>query len=353
MSLNDLFAQAAAAEPSMRPPYVIAEAGVNHEGSMDLARRLIAEAADGGADAIKFQTYRAETIASRDSPAYWDLAKEPTRSQFELFSRYDSFWKAEFEALKEECDRRGIEFLSTPFDTESAAFLNDLVDAFKISSSDLTNLPFVRYIGAFGKPILLSTGASNVSEIAEAVDVIRSAGLPFGLMHCILNYPTADDDANLGMLVDLHRLFPDAVLGYSDHTLPNEQMDVLTTATMLGAKVLEKHFTFDKSLPGNDHYHAMDIADLRRFLAGMERIRSITGEYRKRAIEVEAPARRNARRSLVALTAIPAGRAITEGDLTWKRPATGISPRDIDAVVGRRARRPIEADEILDWSMLD
>lgn len=157
MDIMDIFA---VPQPETRipAPYVIAEAGVNHEGSMEIARRLIDEAAAGGADAIKFQTYKAASLASKDSPAYWDTSKEPTRSQYELFKKHDSFWKNEFEALKKHCDAAGIAFMSTPFDVESAHFLNDLMEVFKISSSDITNKPFIRILCDFGKPIILSTG---------------------------------------------------------------------------------------------------------------------------------------------------------------------------------------------------
>lgn len=330
-------------------PYLIAEAGVNHEGSMEVARRLIDEAAGAGADAIKFQTYRAETLAAKESPAYWDLSKEPTTSQYELFKRHDSFWKGEFEELRRHCDTAGIEFLSTPFDVESATFLNDLMGVFKISSSDLTNLPFIEYIAGFGRPILLSTGASHIWEVAEAVSVIEARGNPLCLMHCILNYPAADEAANLGMLTDLRRRFPEVVLGYSDHTLPNADMDVLTTATLLGAVVLEKHFTHDKALPGNDHYHAMDQLDLRVFRERTERLLLLIGSHSKRPLESEEISRRNARRSLVAARDIEAEAVVTAADLTWKRPASGISPRHFDEVVGRTVRTRIARDTILQW----
>ena len=147
-------------EPKLYKPFIIAEAGVNHEGSMQIAKRLIEEACEGGADAIKFQTYKANTIASKNSPAYWDTTKEPISSQYELFCKHDKFWKKEMEELKSHCDKVGIEFLSTPFDIESAKFLNDLMDVFKISSSDITNKPFIEFICNFKKPIILSTGAS-------------------------------------------------------------------------------------------------------------------------------------------------------------------------------------------------
>ena len=219
-------------------PYIIAEAGVNHEGCMDTARRLIAEAAEGGANAIKFQTYRAATIASRNTPAYWDTQKEPTTSQFELFSKYDKFWKSEFEELKVCCDQLEIEFMSTPFDTESVSFLADLVNVFKISSSDITNKPFIKNICQYGKPIILSTGASDLSEIDAALGWIDPYNIPVALLHCILNYPTSNQNANLGMISGLKDKYPNRVIGYSDHTLPGG-MKALEIATLLGAKILE------------------------------------------------------------------------------------------------------------------
>ena len=245
-------------------PYMIAEIGVNHEGSMSIAKRLIDEAKEGGAHAVKFQSYKAETLASKHSPAYWDTTKEPTKSQFELFKKHDSFWKDEMQELKYYCDEVDIEFMSTPFDVESAEFLNDMMDVFKISSSDITNKPFIEYICSFEKPIVLSTGASNLKEVQDAVNWINNFNLPLALLHCILNYPTPDKNANLGMIAGLKKAFPNNIIGYSDHTLPKD-MKVCEMATMLGAVIIEKHFTHDKSLQGNDHYHAMDKEDLKKF----------------------------------------------------------------------------------------
>lgn len=333
-------------------PYIIAEAGVNHEGSMDLAKRLIDEAAEGGAHAIKFQTYKASTLASKDSPAYWDTTKEPTGSQYELFKKHDKFWKGEFEALKNHCDAAGIEFLSTPFDTESAGFLNDMMDVFKISSSDITNKPFIQYLCDFGKPIILSTGAAYLHEIAEAVSWIEAKGNKLALLHCVLNYPTDDHNAGLGMIPVLAQHFPQHAIGYSDHTLPRD-MKVLEVATLLGARILEKHFTHDKTLPGNDHYHAMDKDDLKLFRTSMDRIVSMVGPFRITALPSEDPARRNARRSLVAARPIPAGKIIDRADLTWKRPAHGVSPRNIDEILGMKARADIAEDTVLQWSHLE
>lgn len=332
-------------------PYIIAEAGVNHEGSMDLAKRLIDEAQEGGAHAIKFQTYKAETIASKDSPYYWDISKEPTRSQFELFKKYDKFWKKEYEELKKYCDKAGIEFLSTPFDAESARFLNDLMPVFKISSSDITNFPFIELQCSFNKPIILSTGASYLWEVQEAAHIIEQRGNKLCLMHCVLNYPTPNKNANLGMIWDLRHKFPQHVIGYSDHTLPQE-MNVIKDAVLLGASVIEKHFTHDKKLPGNDHYHAMDKEDLKLFWKKWNTTEELLGSFKLMSLPDEEPARKNARRSLVAQKDIPAGHVITEADLTWKRPAHGISPKFIHDVVGKTAAVHIKEDDVLKWNML-
>lgn len=334
----------------IRRPYIIAEAGVNHEGSMDLAKRLIDEAAEGGADAIKFQTYKAETIASKDSPYYWDITKEPTRSQFELFKKYDKFWKTEYEALKVHCDKAGIEFMSTPFDVEAANFLNDLMPVYKISSSDITNLPFIEHQCKFGKPIILSTGSSYLWEVQQALETIAKYGNKVVLMHCILNYPTADENANLGMLLDQRAHFAGTIPGYSDHTLPGK-MEVLKIATLLGAAVLEKHFTHDKTLPGNDHYHAMDKKDLAHFHEELDFTMRVLGDFKKKPLPSEEKSRANARRSLVALKSIKSGEAVSREHLTWKRPASGISPKDIDQLIGKTALRDIGEDEVLKWNM--
>lgn len=351
MTINEFFQSTDPHKLPFGQPYIIAEAGVNHEGSMDLAKRLINEAKEGGADAIKFQTYKASTIASKDSPSYWDLSKEPTTSQFELFKKYDKFWKKEFEELKKECDKVGIDFISTPFDVESATFLNDLMDAFKISSSDITNKPFIKYMASFGKPVLLSTGASELHEVQEAVHWINEYNVPLVLLHCVLNYPTEDQNANLGMIQGLAHHFPDNIIGYSDHTLPKD-MKSLETATLLGARLLEKHFTHDKTLPGNDHYHAMDKEDLKVFRKNMDRIVSLLGEFDIRSLPSELPAIKNARRSLVAKKDIAKGETITFDHLTWKRPAHGISPKFIDDVIGKKALVDIKEDEIMQWNKL-
>jgi sialic acid synthase SpsE len=352
MKLKDLFNTINPYEVKLYKPYVIAEIGVNHEGSMKLAKRLVDEAKNGGADAVKFQSYKAETLTSKDSPAYWDTTKEPTTSQYKLFKKYDSFWVGEMQELKNYCDSIDIEFMSTPFDMESADFLNDMMDIYKISSSDLTNKPFVEYLCKFNKPIILSTGASSLHEIQEAVSWIEKFGNPLALLHCVLNYPTVDKNANLGMILDLKTKFPDKIIGYSDHTLPKD-MKVCEMATMLGSVIIEKHFTHDKTLPGNDHYHAMDKEDLKLFRKNLKRTFDILGSFKVEALEDEALAKNNARRSLVAYKDIPKGKVIAKEDLTFKRPAHGVSPKFIDEIVGKVTLIDIKDDAVIKWNMFE
>jgi sialic acid synthase SpsE len=352
MKIKDLFESYRLNKSNVIRPYLIAEIGVNHEGSIDNAKRLIDEACEGGADAAKFQTYRAETLACKVSPAYWDTSKESITSQFTLFSRHDKFWKKEMELLQRHCESQGIDFLSTPFDIESATFLNDMMSIFKISSSDITNKPFIEFIASFRKPILLSTGASNLFEIQEAVSWIQDYTEELALMHCVLNYPTLNENANLGRIIGLKKSFPDYVIGYSDHTLPGD-MKNLETAALLGAVIIEKHFTFDKTLPGNDHYHAMDKQDVKRFQARMNAVLQVIGDHRVKVQESESLSVKNARRSLVAKRNLTAGHVVQKSDLTFKRPAFGISPRFIEEVVGRKIVVDVEEDTPLQWKFFD
>jgi sialic acid synthase SpsE len=332
-------------------PYVIAEIGVNHEGSLEQAMKLIDLAKRGGADAAKFQSYKAGTLASRHSPSYWDTTKEPTRSQHELFSKYDSFESDDYVALAEHCRQVGIDFLSTPFDDDAIEFLDPLVPFFKIASADLTNIPFLRKVAAKGKPVVLSTGASTLGEIDIAVEtLVQSGTTDLALLHCILNYPTDNQNAHLRMIEGLKRAYPDRPIGYSDHTLPDDSMTSLVTAHLLGASILEKHFTHDKTLPGNDHYHAMDVHDLARFIEMAERVHCLLGESdHKEPIVTERTSRLNARRSIVVVHELPVGHVLMPSDITCKRPGTGISPLYWDQVVGMQLSKPLEADHVLQW----
>ena len=335
-------------------PYVIAEIGVNHEGSMDQARRLIDLAKRGGADGAKFQSYKADTLASKHSPSYWDTTKEKTRSQHELFSKYDRFGPEEYIALAEHCREVDIDFISTPFDDAAIEFLDPLMPFFKIASADLTNIPFLRKVAGKKKPVLLSTGASTLGEIDNAVSALTKAGCEqIALLHCILNYPTENANAHLRMIEGLKRAYPNHIIGYSDHTLPDVAMTSLIASHLLGAVILEKHFTHDKTLPGNDHYHAMDVKDLSRFVEMARRVHELLGESdHKEPLTTEVPARKNARRSIVLSRNVPAGHMLAERDMTYKRPGTGISPLHWDEVLGRKTVQALEADHVLQWQDL-
>ncbi|MBQ9360435.1 MAG: N-acetylneuraminate synthase family protein [Lachnospiraceae bacterium] len=340
---------------------LIAEIGVNYYdiadkkgiSPMDAAKLMIGEAKDAGIHAVKFQTYKAGTLAAKESPSYWDRTEEPTASQYELFKKFDSFGEPEYRELKEYADSLGIEFLSTAFDFESADYLYDLMNVYKISSSDLSNIPFIEYQAKKGKPMLLSIGASDLPEIERAVDTIRSVNeSELALLHCVLEYPTPLEHANLRKIQTLKQQFPDCYIGYSDHTKPTEECDVAKVAYNMGAQLIEKHFTLDKTLTGNDHYHAMDPSDAKAILAAIERMEMLCGNGELVALESEASARENARRSIVAACNIDEGDLITRNMLTFKRPGTGISPSEIGRVVGRTAACDISEDTILQEDML-
>ena len=318
---------------------LIAEIGVNYYdiaavrgiSNMDAAKLMVKEAAEAGIHAVKFQTYKAGTLAAKASPSYWDRNEEPTASQYELFQKFDSFGENEYRELKEYADGCGIEFLSTAFDYESADYLDGLMNVYKISSSDLSNIPLIeRAVSAVRR--------YNQKELV--------------LLHCVLEYPTPLKDANLLKIRSLKEHFPEMYIGYSDHTKPAVNHECLKTAYNLGAQVIEKHFTLDKSLKGNDHYHAMDPEDAAAILSGIAEIDMMRGSGELRCLSTEGTARKNARRSIVAACNIPAGTVISREMLTFKRPGTGIAPSKIDAVAGAAAACDIPEDTIMQPEML-
>lgn len=337
---------------------LIAEIGVNYYdiaakmniSLIDAAKLMIDKAKESGVHAVKFQSYKAETLASKDSPYYWDIKEEPTKSQFELFKKFDSFDEKEYQILSEYCNNQGIEFLSTAFDRNSADYLDSMMNIYKISSSDLNNINFVEYQAKKNKPIILSVGASNEDEIEKAVNVIRQNNdKPLTLLHCVLEYPTPYEHANLAKILSLKEKFPELIIGYSDHTKPNNSYDVLKTAYILGAKVIEKHFTLDKRLKGNDHYHAMDCDDVKNILFSFKNIDMLLGKGDLVCLESESKARLNARRSLVATCNIKAGTVISREMITMKRPGTGIPADQYYKIIGLKAIKDICADTILEY----
>ena len=342
-------------------PYLIAEMGVNFYDTarvmdispLDAAKLYIDRAADVGIDCAKFQSYKANTIVAKNSPAYWDTSKEPAKTQYELFLRYDHFGEPEYRALSEYAHLKGMDFTSTPFDYESADYLFDLVDFYKISSSDLSNFPFLRHIAVKGKPVCLSVGASYLSETDEAVRILRKAGCKdLALLHCVLSYPTSPENANLRVIETLRKVFPDVKVGFSDHVAPDDSMMTLSAAYLLGAEIIEKHFTLDKSLSGNDHYHAGDPEDFRKAICNFRWIDAVLGSSEKTVLSCEETPRREARRSLVLKRSMNKGEHIRPEDLIPKRPGTGISPQYVELVIGRTVRRNLEEDTILTWDMI-
>lgn len=342
-------------------PYLIAEMGVNFYDTaielgispLDAAKLYIDKAAAAGVDCAKFQSYKAGTIVSKNSPAYWDTTKEPTKTQYELFLKHDSFGEAEYKELCDYTHAKGMDFTSTPFDYVSADYLYDMVDFYKISSSDLSNIPFIKHIGSKGKPVYISVGAAYLSEIDEAVRALKEVGCKdIVILHCVLSYPTAPKDANLRVIETLKNDFPDVRIGFSDHVAPDDTMMTLAIAYMLGAEVIEKHFTLNKSLPGNDHYHAGDPDDFKKAIGNFKWINMILGSAEKKVLDCEIVPRREARRSLVLTRSMRAGEVIQAEDLMPKRPGTGISPQFAEIVIGRSVVRDLPEDTVLTWEMI-
>jgi len=330
--------------------YIIAEIGVNHGCSIKKAKKMIYLAKKGGASAAKFQTYKSEMIASKYSPAYWDTKKEKTKSQYLLFKKFDRFERKDYFSLAKYCKKLKIDFLSTPFDSDAVDFLNDLMPFYKVASADITNVPMLRQIGKKGKPVIFSTGASFLSEVKFAYQTLLESGATDIVpLHCVLSYPTDYSNANLSALIELADEFPNQVIGYSDHTLADPGMTVLTTAYQYGARVIEKHFTLDKNIPGGDHKHSMDKKDLEVFVSNVNLISRIKGESGRDVYDCESVSRINARRSIVLSRDLNSGHVLSETDITYKRPAFGIGTEYWDQVIGQKLKQAFPRDHVLTW----
>ena len=341
--------------------YLIAEMGVNFYDTakqlnispLEAAKLYIDKATEAGIDCAKFQSYKANTIVSKNSPAYWDTTKEATKTQYELFQKFDGFGEAEYKELCDYTHSKGMDFTSTPFDYASADYLYDMVDFYKISSSDLSNIPFIKHIAAKGKPMVVSVGAAYLSEVDEAIRAMKEVGNnDISILHCVLSYPTDPKDANLKIIETLKKVFPDVKVGFSDHVAPDPTMMTLATAYILGSEIIEKHFTLDKTLTGNDHYHSGDPEDFKKARANFDMIDTVLGNPEKTVLDCELVPRREARRSLVLTRSMKVGEKITEKDIMPKRPGTGISPKYTDIVLGRAVKQDLEEDTILTWDMV-
>lgn len=332
--------------------YVIAEFGVNHNGSLDRAKEGIREAAKAGADAIKFQTYTADELVVEGTPKFWDWeGDKDKKDQHEAYASIGGFPLEWYPILMKECEENNIEFLSTAFSKSGADYLNSIgMKAFKVASSDLSTLPYLAHIAKFGKPILLSTGAATMGEVEEAVSTIVAEGnTDIVLMHCTLSYPTNNEDANLDIIKTLKRKFPFEV-GLSDHTLVTLTPIV---AAAMGASVIEKHFTVDKTLPDSaDHWLSIDPGELTAIMQNLRDFEVMRGSSHKEVFPCEAGTRKYDKRSLVAINPIKAGTTLKEEMFTYKRPGTGVWPNQLDAVIGKKTKQDIPANTIITWEMI-
>jgi N,N'-diacetyllegionaminate synthase len=328
------------------PCFIIAEAGVNHNGDLQLARQLVAAAAEAGADAVKFQTFNADRLVTSNAPqaAYQQKNTGVTESQFDMLKRLELSDEAHRE-LRALCAEQGIVFLSTPFDEQSADFLFELgIPAFKIPSGELTNTPFLAHVARKGLPVILSTGMANLTEIRAAVEVVRGQGNEnLALLQCVSAYPSAPADTNLRAMQTLRDLFRVPV-GYSDHT---EGIEIALAAAALGACIIEKHFTTDRSLPGPDHKASLEPDELTAMIAGIRKVESALGDGEKCPAASETETAAVARKSLVAARVLKAGEIFDSSMAVARRPGTGLSPSMLASLQGRRLARDVATDEIL------
>jgi N,N'-diacetyllegionaminate synthase len=327
------------------PCFIIAEAGVNHNGDVNLAKKLIDAAKEAGADAVKFQTFKAgEVVTSSAEKAGYQKETTPSEeSQYDMIKKLELSGE-DFEELFAYTQEKGIIFLSTPFDKGSVDLLDELgISAFKVGSGEITNFPLLKHIAKKRKPIILSTGMATLEEVKEALEVIKEEVI---LLHCVSSYPARIEDMNLKAMETLRNAFKLPV-GLSDHSLG---ITVPIAAVALGACVIEKHFTLDKNLPGPDHRASLEPEELKQMVTAIRDVEKAMGDGIKRPTKAEAENGKVVRRSIVARVDIPEGTIITQGMLDTKRPGTGLEPRYIDMIVGRKAREHIKSEELVTFA---
>jgi N,N'-diacetyllegionaminate synthase len=325
------------------PCFVIAEAGVNHNGDINLARELVKVAAKAGADAIKFQTFTADRLATATAPkATYQVARTEQGESAQAMLKRLELDADDHKTLIQDCKREGIMFLSSAFDEQSADLLEELgVQAYKIPSGEITNIPYLRHMASKGKPLIVSTGMSTLDEVAVAFDAVKR--VPVVLLHCVSLYPSPPEGTNLRAMQTMRERFRVPV-GYSDHT---EGVDVALAAVALGASMLEKHFTTDRKLPGPDHAASLEPHELARMILGIREVEASLGDGVKRPLPEEAETARVARKSVVAAKDIAEGTAIDRDMLAVMRPGTGLPPTKLEWVVGRRAKHHIERGSVI------
>jgi N,N'-diacetyllegionaminate synthase len=342
--------QTACTEKAMSRTFVIAEAGVNHNGSLERALRLIDVACAAGADAVKFQTFKADQMISVHAPKA-DYQKDATGSdetQLEMVKQLE-LDEAAHARLHHYCQDKDIRFLSAPFDLDSIDLLTRLgLEIFKIPSGEITNLPYLRKLGALKKRLILSTGMADLGEIKDALDVLEVAGSRIQnitVLHCSTEYPTPFEDVNLSAMLTIRSAFPGISVGYSDHTLG---IEVPIAAVAMGATVIEKHFTLDRNLPGPDHRASLEPLELAAMISAIRNVEKALGTGIKKPSAAELKNLPVARKSIVAAAPIEKGETFTELNVTAKRPGTGITPMRWDEIIGRKAAKPYRKDELIE-----
>ena len=325
---------------------IIAEAGVNHNGRLDLAKKLVDAAISSGADVVKFQTFKAENLVTVNAKKanYQIKNTSPEESQFDMLKKLELSFDQQIK-LKEYCDRKNIEFLSTGFDLDSLSFLKELnLKRYKIPSGEITNLPYLRLIGSFKKPIILSTGMSNINEIKDALEELNHGGTTNDLitvLHCTTQYPAPFDDVNLRAMQTIRNKLNVSV-GYSDHT---NGIEISLAAVALGAKVIEKHLTLDKNLDGPDHKASLEPDEFAKMSDGIRRIKIALGSHEKKITDSEVKNALVARKSIVAKKNIQKDDFFTEENICAKRPGDGISPMHWEKIIGTKSKRDFHEDE--------
>ena len=328
---------------------IIAEAGVNHNGSLEIAKKLIDVAVDAGADVVKFQTFKAENIVTKfaQKAEYQKETTSVSENQFDMIKRLELDIN-DHRGLINYCKEKDIVFLSTPFDLESIELLSELgIGIFKIPSGEITNLPYLRKIGSLNKKVLLSTGIADLEEIEDALDVLLTAGMQredVTILHCNTEYPTPIEDVNLLAMLTIKDAFKVDV-GYSDHTLG---IEIPIAATALGASIIEKHFTLDKRMVGPGHKSSLEPDELKTMIKAIRNIEKAFGDGVKRPSQSELNNKHIVRKSIVSSKDIRMGELLTEENITTKRPGTGISPMEWDRVVGSKATRNFKEDELIE-----
>ncbi len=329
--------------------FIIAEAGVNHNGSIDLAKKLVDAAKEAGADAVKFQTFKTKNLVTKNAKkAEYQIKNSGEESQYEMIKKLE-LTDDEFREIAVYAESKGIIFLSSPFDAESVDLLDEIdIPAFKIASGEITNFPLLKHIAKKQKPVILSTGMSTLGEVEEALNLIEKYNDDIILMHCLTNYPAKKEDANLNVIKTLGYAFKKPV-GFSDHT---SGIEMSVAAVALGSRVIEKHFTIDRNLPGPDHKASLEPQELSQMIKAIRNVEKGLGNGVKKPTDDEIKIKRLVRKSIVAKEDIPQGSVITKEMIYIKRPGTGIEPKYLDKLLGKELVEDAKKDTLLKWNQL-